>query len=157
MAFWCDSKQKREAKSLAEILIRFPAGSRRHPNTDGVLIFLPGGKTASRSPARRFPVSTSPEPFHIENQHLPIGSHRGLKPNNQNAIHTSLLRPLALRASRATQCSNPLKSQSKRLLGVSSEAQVQRSVRSMVRQLVSTVARDGRRVFLLETKVVADS
>jgi len=103
MAFWCDSKQKREAESLAEILIRFPAGSRRHPNTDGVLIFLPGGKTASRSPAHRFPVSTSPEPFHIENQHLPVGSHRGLKPNNQNAIHTSLLRPLALRASRATQ------------------------------------------------------
>ena len=103
------SKTKREAESLAENPTRFPACSRRHPNTDGVWIFLPGGKTASRSPAHRFPVSTSPEPFHIENQHLPIGSHRGL-------IHRSLLRPLALRASRATQCSNPLKSQSKRLL-----------------------------------------
>jgi hypothetical protein len=52
MAFPVPSKTKREAESLAEILIRFPAGSRRHPNTDGVLSF----PASSRRRSGRLPV-----------------------------------------------------------------------------------------------------
>ena len=85
MAFWCDIAY-RETFGLAENLGHAFFVTFRHPFNGWRFDFHVG----------RFPVSTAFSCHHKSSQRLPFGSRIGLNPTNQNANHTSLLRPLAL-------------------------------------------------------------